>query len=123
MYVTVHLAGVHRCHCCCCCVQGTPRMTAVTHVIIELLDVNDNPPEFVQLTYEQVLGEDAPLGSTVTQVYATSRDIGVNAQISYHIVAGNDGGHFEIDSESGAFREIVLAQQFVIAFKFNQQSA
>ena len=40
-------------------------------------------------------------GTDVVRVMATSRDIGVNAEISYTIIAGNEKRKFSIDPETG----------------------
>ena len=40
-------------------------------------------------------------GTDVVRVMATSRDIGVNAEISYTIIAGNEKRKFSIDQETG----------------------
>ena len=81
-------------------------LASVTHLIIEVTDVNDNPPKFVQSTYDVALSENNDVGVSVARVFATSRDIGVNAEISYSIIAGNSAGHFTIDATSG---EVTLA--------------
>ena len=67
-----------------------------------VLDVNDNPPEFSSKAYfasveEGVDGD----GTDVVRVLATSRDSGVNAEIRYSIVGGNEHRLFSIDPERG----------------------
>ena len=65
------------------------------------LDVNDNPPEFASKYYFASIGEGVETGTDVVRVMATSRDTGVNADISYSIVGGNEQRKFTIDSLSG----------------------
>ncbi|XP_052131065.1 cadherin-11-like [Frankliniella occidentalis] len=81
--------------------QGTPQLKTRTHLYVKVLDVNDNPPEFVSKLYHAVVPELSPVDTTVVKVMATSKDIGVNAEISYSIVSGNGHKKFAIDSETG----------------------
>lgn len=67
-----------------------------------MLDVNDNPPEFASRTYYASVPESEHLGFEVVRVLATSKDLGVNAEISYSIVGGNEHNKFVIDATSGA---------------------
>jgi protocadherin Fat 1/2/3 len=66
-----------------------------------LLDVNDNPPEFTSKYYFATVAEGVPVGTDVVRLLATSRDIGVNAEISYAIVGGNEHRIFTIEPHSG----------------------
>ena len=77
---------------------------STTNLEVVVLDVNDNPPEFSSKAYfasveEGVHGDEG--GSDVVRVLATSRDSGVNAEISYSIVGGNEHRLFSIDPERG----------------------
>jgi hypothetical protein len=47
------------------------------------------------------VAEGVPVGTDVVRLLATSRDIGVNAEISYAIVGGNEHRIFSIDPHSG----------------------
>ena len=76
-------------------------MVSTAHLIVHLLDVNDNPPEFQLATYAVTTDESVAVGTTIVGVFATSRDAGVNAEISYGIMAGNELGKFRIDSKTG----------------------
>ncbi|KAK3099997.1 hypothetical protein FSP39_013258 [Pinctada imbricata] len=82
--------------------QGTPSLTSEASIDIVLLDENDNPPEFVRTTYTADIKEDAPIGSRVVRVTATSKDIGENARMTYLITAGNNMGKFVIDQNRGS---------------------
>lgn len=81
--------------------QGTPQLRNRTHLYVNVLDVNDNPPEFVSKVYHALVPELSPVETTVVKVMATSKDIGVNAEISYSIVSGNGHKKFAIDSKTG----------------------
>jgi len=72
----------------------------VATVTISLVDVNDNPPEFERTIYSLSVSEVTPVGTSVGRVYATSLDIGVNADISYYIV-DSVTSDFDINSKTG----------------------
>uniref|UniRef100_A0A8C5XYH6 FAT atypical cadherin 1 n=1 Tax=Microcebus murinus TaxID=30608 RepID=A0A8C5XYH6_MICMU len=83
--------------------QGLPRrLTATGSVIVSVLDINDNPPVFEYREYGAAVSEDTLVGTEVLQVYAASRDIEANAEITYSIISGNEHGKFSIDSKTGA---------------------
>ncbi|XP_070604696.1 protocadherin beta-16-like [Erythrolamprus reginae] len=62
---------------------GIPRRTGTAQIIIDILDINDNVPQFEQTVYEVQLMENSHPGSLVAKVKATDRDIGSNAHIIY----------------------------------------
>ncbi|XP_063314156.1 protocadherin Fat 1 isoform X2 [Pelobates fuscus] len=83
--------------------QGLPRkLSTVTSVVVSVLDINDNPPVFELREYGANLSEDVEIGTEVLQVYATSRDIEVNAEILYKIISGNEHGKFSINPLTGS---------------------
>jgi len=81
--------------------QGTPQLWTRANLVISVLDVNDNPPEFVSKLYHVTVPENAAINSTIVELFATSKDIGVNAEISYFIVSGNEHNKFTINKHSG----------------------
>ena len=83
------------------CLQGTPKMTSTAHLVVHVLDINDNPPEFEHSMYQVSASEALPVGDTVATMFATSRDTGVNADITYTIVNGNEHNRFSIDAKLG----------------------
>ncbi|XP_069487651.1 protocadherin Fat 1 isoform X1 [Ambystoma mexicanum] len=83
--------------------QGSPRkLSSLGSVVVSVLDINDNPPVFEQREYGTTVSEDTAVGTEILQVYATSRDIEANAEITYLIVSGNEHGKFSINSVTGA---------------------
>lgn len=66
-------------------------------VVIQVVDSNDNSPQFNQTTYYGSVIEAATSGVYVTQVFATDEDQGNNAEISYSITSDR----FTINSQSG----------------------
>ncbi|XP_060102406.1 protocadherin Fat 1 isoform X1 [Heteronotia binoei] len=83
--------------------EGSPRRLSSTAVlVVSVLDINDNPPVFEYKEYSATLSEDTVIGTEVLQVYAASRDIEANAEITYSVVSGNEHGKFSIDAKTGA---------------------
>ncbi|XP_034242059.1 cadherin-related tumor suppressor-like [Thrips palmi] len=81
--------------------KGSPPRTATSFLIIQVNDVNDHEPVFTKSEYSAVLSELAPPGTYVAGITATDEDTGVNAQLYYAIVSGNDQQWFHVDGASG----------------------
>lgn len=85
--------------------NGSPPLADTTNVEIEVSDVNDNPPSFDPNTYVSAVSEDALVGTSVLQIFATDKDLGLNGQIRYSFSGGNNGdGAFRVDPTSGIIR-------------------
>ncbi|XP_055724612.1 protocadherin gamma-C5-like isoform X6 [Salvelinus fontinalis] len=65
---------------------GSPPLTSQKEVIVRVLDVNDNPPIFSQLSYTVYVRENNAARSIMCSVSATDPDIGENAKISYSLL-------------------------------------
>ncbi|XP_041474294.1 protocadherin Fat 1-like isoform X3 [Lytechinus variegatus] len=76
-------------------------LTTSAQLIVNVLDENDNEPQFESDLYNASIAEDAEIGSIVVTVLAISQDVGLNAEIMYQIVSGNEHGKFKIDSTTG----------------------
>ncbi|KAK4886263.1 hypothetical protein RN001_002534 [Aquatica leii] len=81
--------------------KGSPPRTATAFLIIHVNDVNDHEPVFEKSEYSAILSELAPSGTYVAGITATDEDSGVNAQIYYAFVSGNEHQWFTINSNSG----------------------
>uniref|UniRef100_A0A4W5Q4X2 Cadherin-23 n=1 Tax=Hucho hucho TaxID=62062 RepID=A0A4W5Q4X2_9TELE len=77
------------------------RRTGTATVFVEVLDVNDNRPIFLQNSYETSILENVPIGSSILQVQATDSDQGENGMVLYRILSGNSKGLFRINELSG----------------------
>ncbi|XP_046394541.1 fat-like cadherin-related tumor suppressor homolog isoform X2 [Ischnura elegans] len=86
--------------------QGIPQLSKTVPLVVIVLDINDNPPEFEKKFYSGVVAEIDPIGTEVVRVLATSRDAGINAEITYSIVGGNDHKKFEIHNKTGIIKVI-----------------
>lgn len=58
---------------------------AETHIVVEITDENDNIPQFTQTSYETMLDENTPVGSSILKVMATDSDKGKNSFVTYAI--------------------------------------
>lgn len=58
---------------------------AETKVIVDVLDVNNNAPEFQQTSYKASVDENVPIGTGVVTVEATDHDSGENGYVTYSI--------------------------------------
>lgn len=78
------------------------RKTSTATVVVNVLDDNDNYPQFGERTYSVHIKEDSGNDNPViAQVVATDADAGVNAFIRYAIIGGNTMSQFSIDSMTG----------------------
>uniref|UniRef100_A0A8C8CDV9 Cadherin domain-containing protein n=1 Tax=Oncorhynchus tshawytscha TaxID=74940 RepID=A0A8C8CDV9_ONCTS len=66
--------------------SGTPSLNCRKTINVRILDVNDNPPVFSQLSYTVYVRENNAAGSIMCSVSASDPDIGENAKISYSIL-------------------------------------
>ncbi|XP_076446003.1 cadherin-related tumor suppressor-like [Babylonia areolata] len=82
---------------------GSPPRWGETLVYMNVVDVNDNEPEFDPASYHQRLSEDAQVGTTVINVSATDVDSGPNGEVRYSLL-GEGQGHFSVDPVSGTVR-------------------
>ncbi|XP_041951658.1 protocadherin Fat 1a isoform X4 [Alosa sapidissima] len=80
---------------------GTPPLSDMATVNINLTDVNDNSPLFSQAVYSAVVSEDSELGKTVVVVMADDADGPSFNQVRYSIIDGNQGNPFTIDAVRG----------------------
>lgn len=81
--------------------QGEPSLSSTIHLIVNVQDINDSPPVFTSQHYAARISESESIGTSIVKLLATSNDIGVNAEISYAIIGGNDHKKFTIDKETG----------------------
>jgi protocadherin Fat 4 len=86
--------------------NGTPRRSSRSYgyVHIEVLDFNDNPPQFAA----NVLGADVP-ENNVTEFYtlfAVDEDEGSNSNVTYSLLASDDSHRFTLDSITGVLETV-----------------
>ncbi|XP_068169742.1 neural-cadherin-like [Antennarius striatus] len=78
-------------------------LAAFTTVYINITDVNDNVPFFTSSIYEASVTEGAQTRTSVLQVSAHDKDLGLNGEITYSLLSDNSGDHhlFRIDPKLG----------------------
>lgn len=92
--------------------QGIPRLSSTVSLVINIKDVNDNPPEFMSKHYFATISEASEVATSIIRLLATSKDTGINAEISYSIIGGNEHRKFSVDNKTG-----LLTLQDVVDFE------
>lgn len=81
---------------------GSPPLTGSMRLNITIVDTNDNTPTFNQSRYFAQVKENATIGTSILQVFATDLDSGDNGHISYHIDRSRDQlGMFDVNPQTG----------------------
>uniref|UniRef100_A0A669BKZ6 Protocadherin-16 n=1 Tax=Oreochromis niloticus TaxID=8128 RepID=A0A669BKZ6_ORENI len=79
--------------------QGTPSLSAIATVHVQVSDINDNAPIFHQSEYRATVSEDGLPGSTVLILEAVDGDLlRDNCGFDFAIASGNSGNAFQIES-------------------------
>lgn len=78
-----------------------PLMSETT-VIVNIVDSNDNPPEFQSPDYFTPVARSVKVGTRLIQVAAhDQKDFGLNSEVEYRITGGNSSDRFRLDRTSG----------------------
>ena len=82
---------------------GSPALKGTMMVNVTILDLNDNPPSFLQQRYYATVPENVTLGASVIQVSAEDPDNGTNGEVTYTINRRQSDSKevFAIDEYSG----------------------
>ena len=83
---------------------GKPPRSGTLHIVVNVLDNNDNNPVFSKPLYKVKVAENIKMGSKIISLTATDLDEGMNSNILYSFVRhGNSKGYgmFSIDPQSG----------------------
>uniref|UniRef100_A0A8C7I9V6 Cadherin domain-containing protein n=1 Tax=Oncorhynchus kisutch TaxID=8019 RepID=A0A8C7I9V6_ONCKI len=81
------------------CDGGSPPLSSVTTVQVQLSDVNDNAPVFHQSEYRATVLEDSIPGATILTLEAMDADFSRdNCGFDFAIASGNTGNVFQIES-------------------------
>ncbi|XP_040597866.1 protocadherin beta-6 [Mesocricetus auratus] len=84
---------------------GSPPRSGTTTVRIEVVDINDNSPQFLQPLYEVQVPENSPLGALVVAVSARDLDAGIHGNVVYSLFQGGGASQpFVIDEVTGEIR-------------------
>uniref|UniRef100_A0A3Q3MB37 Protocadherin Fat 4 n=1 Tax=Mastacembelus armatus TaxID=205130 RepID=A0A3Q3MB37_9TELE len=78
-----------------------PLMSETT-VIVNIVDSNDNPPEFDSPSYFTPVTKSVKVGTRLIRVVAhDKKDFGLNSEVEYLITGGNSSNKFKLDRTSG----------------------
>ncbi|XP_076057455.1 cadherin 88C isoform X2 [Oratosquilla oratoria] len=101
--------------------------TGTAAVLVRVLDVEDQPPEFIQVPPVTRIPEDIPVNSGVLEVKAIDGDRGVNNRIVYSMLEG-DQSLFTLERDTGVLyvkrpldRENLLATNGAIIIKIQAE--
>ncbi|KAM6148977.1 LOW QUALITY PROTEIN: protocadherin beta-6-like [Erethizon dorsatum] len=84
---------------------GAPPRTGTADIQIQVLDSNDNAPEFAHQLYEAMVPENSPLGALIITVSAIDLDEGSFGKVSYALFQDDDVNQpFEINALTGELR-------------------
>jgi len=81
--------------------MGMPSLATNVTVHVVVTDINDHRPEFLQDLFQVEVSEAASVDSLVDQITAVDMDEGVNANLTYELISGNDMQHFRVESNTG----------------------
>lgn len=79
---------------------GNPALSSKVNVNVNVRDINDCYPDFIRPPSTYSVQENRPI-STIDTLLVFDCDDGPNARVSYSIIAGNDGGEFDISPRGG----------------------
>ena len=80
---------------------GTPQFTAMTELVVEVVDVNDHIPYFDSDAYFVSIPELSGMGTLIVTIVANDDDIGVNANLTHSIIAGDPQEKFNMAPQTG----------------------
>ncbi|XP_032332801.1 LOW QUALITY PROTEIN: protocadherin alpha-11 [Camelus ferus] len=86
--------------------KGKPELTGTIQLLVHVLDINDNDPEFEQSEYKLRLMENTAKESLVIKLNATDRDEGVNGEVTYSLMSIKPNGKplFTLNENNGEVR-------------------
>lgn len=78
--------------------SGSPPLSSEAYILVNVTDVNDNPPDFTKTHYRASLDEMATCGHIVVKIQASDPD---STDLQYKILSGNENRYFSINESSG----------------------
>ncbi|XP_072807836.1 protocadherin alpha-11-like [Vicugna pacos] len=86
--------------------KGKPELTGTIQLLVHVLDINDNDPEFEQSEYKLRLMENTAKETIVIKLNATDRDEGVNGEVTYSLMSIKPNGKplFTLNENNGEVR-------------------
>uniref|UniRef100_A0A8C3SRV4 FAT atypical cadherin 4 n=1 Tax=Chelydra serpentina TaxID=8475 RepID=A0A8C3SRV4_CHESE len=82
--------------------RGSPSLLSETTVTINIVDSNDNAPQFLASKYFTPVTKNVAVGTKLVKVTAVDyKDFGLNSEVEYFISNENDTDKFKLDSTTG----------------------
>ncbi|XP_008292264.1 protocadherin gamma-C3-like [Stegastes partitus] len=66
--------------------EGTPSLSSTSVITIQVSDVNDNPPQFLDSFINVYVKENSPIGTTIHKLATLDLDLQENAKSTYHLI-------------------------------------
>ncbi|XP_049441904.1 protocadherin alpha-8-like isoform X16 [Epinephelus fuscoguttatus] len=94
--------------------EGTPSLSSTSVITVQVSDVNDNPPRFLEPLINVYVKENTPIGTTIHTLTTLDSDLNENAKATYHLINSSPkttqiASMVNINSETG---DIVSLQSF-----------
>ncbi|XP_072252471.1 protocadherin alpha-3-like [Leuresthes tenuis] len=108
--------------------EGTPVLSSTSVITIQISDVNDNPPRFVDSYINVSVKENTPIGTTIHKLNTFDPDLYENAKSTYHLLNSSPktthiNSMVTVNSETG---DVVSLQAFnfeeLKTFQFKAQA-
>ncbi|XP_021794476.2 protocadherin Fat 4 isoform X3 [Papio anubis] len=82
--------------------RGNPSLISETTVTINIVDSNDNAPQFLKSKYFTPVTKNVKVGTKLIKVIAIDdKDFGLNSEVEYFISNDNHLGKFKLDNDTG----------------------
>ncbi|XP_042275758.1 protocadherin alpha-2-like isoform X6 [Thunnus maccoyii] len=94
--------------------EGTPPLSSTSVITVQISDVNDNPPRFLEPLINIYVKENSPIGTTIHTLTTLDPDLNENAKATYHLFNSSPkttqiASMVTVNSETG---DIVNLQSF-----------
>ncbi|XP_043982192.1 protocadherin alpha-5-like isoform X14 [Gambusia affinis] len=93
--------------------DGVPSLSSTTVINVQISDVNDNAPHFLESVINIYVKENSPVGASIFTISAVDPDINENAKVTYSVDADTKNfpvtSFIDINSDNG---EIITLQSF-----------
>ncbi|XP_070270855.1 protocadherin gamma-A2 isoform X13 [Myotis yumanensis] len=64
---------------------GNPSLSTEAHILLQVADINDNPPTFLHTSYSAYMPENNPRGASIISLTANDPDSDHNAHVTYSL--------------------------------------
>lgn len=99
--------------------NGNPRYFARTSVHVKLKDYNDNPPTFVDDSYEATVNEDALPGTVVVKLVTVDKDVDLKSPVEFYITSGDTRSQFQIRSTGEVYVAKALDRETIDRYELD----